>query len=83
MAATTSLASLAIVLLLVSSLQSSVLLQVRWLNIMDSVILIIILIALVEASFKHVDIFNEFIEGVKAGSKLLITLFPDVYKRQI
>ena len=43
---------------------------------MDSVILIIILIALVEASFKHVDIFNEFIEGVKEGSKLLITLFP-------
>ena len=29
---------------------------------MDSVILIIILIALVEASFKHVDIFNEFMK---------------------
>ena len=43
---------------------------------MDSVILIIILIALVEASFNHVDIFNEFIEGVKEGSKLLLTLFP-------
>lgn len=43
---------------------------------MDSVILIIILIALVEAGFKHVDIFEEFINGVKEGSKLLMTLFP-------
>lgn len=43
---------------------------------MDSVILIIILIALIESAFKKVDIFNEFIEGVKEGSKLLMTLFP-------
>lgn len=43
---------------------------------MDNVILIIIFIALIEASFKRVDIFNEFIEGVKEGSKLLVTLFP-------
>lgn len=43
---------------------------------MDSIILIIILIALIEACFKKVDIFNEFIDGVKEGSKLLITLFP-------
>ena len=43
---------------------------------MDSIILIIILIALIESAFKKVDIFNEFIEGVKEGSKLLMTLFP-------
>lgn len=43
---------------------------------MDSIILVIILISLVEASFKKVDIFKEFIEGVKEGSKLLMTLFP-------
>lgn len=43
---------------------------------MDNIILIIILIALIEAAFKKVDIFNEFIEGVKEGSKLLLTLFP-------
>ena len=34
---------------------------------MDSIILIIILIALIEACFKKVDIFNEFIDGVKRG----------------
>lgn len=43
---------------------------------MNNIILIIVLTALVEAGFKHVDIFEEFIKGVKEGSKLLITLFP-------
>lgn len=43
---------------------------------MDSIILIIILVALIEATIKKVDIFNEFIEGVKEGTKLLMTLFP-------
>lgn len=43
---------------------------------MNSIILIILLIAFVEAIFKHVDIFDEFINGVKEGSKLLLTIFP-------
>ena len=38
--------------------------------------MIIILVALIEATIKKVDIFNEFIEGVKEGTKLLMTLFP-------
>lgn len=43
---------------------------------MNNLILFIILMALIEAVIKKVDIFNEFIAGVKEGSKLLITLFP-------
>lgn len=43
---------------------------------MDSLILIIIGIALIEAIYKKVDVFNEFLKGVKEGGKLLITLFP-------
>ena len=43
---------------------------------MNSIILIILLVAFIEAIFKHVDIFEEFINGVKEGSKLLLTIFP-------
>ena len=43
---------------------------------MDSLVLIIIAVALIEAAIKKVDIFKEFLDGVKEGSKLLITLFP-------
>ena len=42
---------------------------------MDSLVLIIIAVALIEAAIKKVDIFKEFLDGVKEGSKLLITLF--------
>jgi len=43
---------------------------------MSSLILIIILIAIVEAIYKKVDIFDEFIKGVKEGIQLVLTLFP-------
>ena len=43
---------------------------------MNSLILIILAIALIEAIIKKVDVFSKFLEGVKEGSKLLITLFP-------
>lgn len=43
---------------------------------MDRVILGIIFIALIEAAFKKIDIFEEFISGVKEGMKLVLTLFP-------
>lgn len=43
---------------------------------MTSIILGIILLALIEAMFKKVDIFSEFVEGVKEGMKLVMTLFP-------
>ena len=39
---------------------------------MDSLVLIIIAVALIEAAIKKVDIFKEFLDGVKEGSKLLI-----------
>jgi len=32
---------------------------------MNSIILIILLVAFIEAIFKHVDIFEEFINGIK------------------
>lgn len=43
---------------------------------MDSFILIIILISLVEAVYKKVDVFEEFMNGVKEGLSLIRTLFP-------
>ena len=43
---------------------------------MSSIILVIIVIAIIEAIYKNVDIFNEFITGVKEGMNLLLTLFP-------
>lgn len=43
---------------------------------MASVILGVIFLALLEAIFKKVDIFEEFVKGVKEGMKLILTLFP-------
>jgi spore maturation protein B len=43
---------------------------------MTSIILIIIVIAIIEAIYKKVDVFNEFISGVKEGMQLLLTIFP-------
>lgn len=43
---------------------------------MTSIILVIIAIAIIEAIYKKVDIFEEFINGVKEGMQLLLTLFP-------
>lgn len=43
---------------------------------MTSSIVIILVIAIAEAIYKKVDIFHEFIEGVKEGMQLVYTLFP-------
>lgn len=43
---------------------------------MTSITLVIIGIAIVEAIYKKVDIFEEFINGVREGMQLVLTLFP-------
>ncbi|MFV0394023.1 MAG: spore maturation protein B [Coprobacillaceae bacterium] len=43
---------------------------------MTSIILVIIGVAIAEAIYKKVDIFDEFINGVKEGMQLVLTLFP-------
>lgn len=43
---------------------------------MTNIIIVIILCALIEATYKKVDIFDEFIKGVKEAMQLVITLFP-------
>lgn len=43
---------------------------------MDKVIFVIILVSLIEAIYKKVDVMEEFMDGVKEGMKLVVTLFP-------
>lgn len=43
---------------------------------MDRIILLVILIALIEAIYKKIDVFEEFMNGVKEGMKLVTILFP-------
>ena len=43
---------------------------------MNSIIIIIISIAIIESIYHHVNIFDEFIKGINEGIKLLSTIFP-------
>ena len=45
---------------------------------MTSIIIGIIAIAIVEATIKNIDIFDEFISGVREGMQLVYTLFPSM-----
>lgn len=43
---------------------------------MNNVIMVLLLYSMIQSTIRNVDIFNEFIEGVKEGMYLILTVFP-------